>query len=309
MKAVLKRNETVLALLFLVIFIGFSVTSKHFFKVGNIMNLFAQMVELGLLVLAMSASMISGGMDLSIGMLASFGTVLLAVFISTLGMTEWTAILFVLAISLACGMLNGYLVGYLKITAMLVTLGTQSLFMGIGLVVSNGQTIAIKTGFELFGRYKIFGVVPFQIVIYMLAISFSIILFNYTMTGRRIYMIGTNTEVARFAGISLRRNLFGTYVFSAFMSFLAALVIASRVASGRADVAGAKVLQAVCAAVFGGVSTMGGVGTVGGAVLGVAIITLISNGMDMLNISQFIQQIVTGAMLLVVLALRRVRAK
>lgn len=309
MKALLKRNESVLAMLFFVLFIGFSIVSQHFFKVGNVMNMFAQMVELGLLTLAISATMFSGGMDLSIGMLASFCTVLLAVFINTMGMPEASAVLLTLVIALVCGALNGYLVGYLRITSMLVTLGTQSLFVGIGLVVSEGQTIAMETGFELFGRYKIFGVVPFQILIYLLAIVFSLILFNYTMTGRRIYMIGTSNEVARFAGINLQRNLFGTYIFSAFMSFLAALVIASRVASGRADIVGAKVLHAVCAAVFGGVSTLGGIGTVGGAVLGVAIITLISNGMDMLNVSQFIQQIVTGAMLLVVLAFRHMRAK
>ncbi|MDR1619336.1 MAG: ABC transporter permease [Clostridiales bacterium] len=307
-KAVFAKSSTIMILLFIALFIFFSVASRHFFAVGNIMNLFAQMVELGLLTLAMAVSMISGGMDLSIGTLCSFCTVLLAIFISQLALPAGIAIVLVLLIALLCGALNGFFVGYLHITPMLVTLGTQSLFLGLGLVVSKGVTVSIPIDqLAIFGRYKIGGVFPFQILLFIAAIIFSVILFNHSRTGRRIYLIGSDAEVARFAGIDIRNNLLFTYVFSSFMAFAAALVIASRISSGRADVASARILQTVCAAVFGGVSTLGGIGTIGGAMLGVAVITIVSNGIDMLQVSQFLQQIITGGMLLIVLAFRHAR--
>lgn len=304
------KNELVLACIFLALFVAFSLASANFFSVTNVMNLFSQMSTLGLLTLGMAASMLSGGMDLSVGALCSLSTVLCATFIGTHGMNAALAMILVFGVALVCGLFNGILIGYFKIDAMLVTLGTQSLFTGIGLVISKGITVSIPTDqFGLFGRYKLFGILPFQILLLFFAIAVSILLFNFRIAGRRIYLIGSNREVARFAGINIPRNIVFTYVFSAAMAFLAALVMASRVSSGRADVAAAQVLKSVSAAVFGGVSTLGGIGTLGGAMLGVAVITLISNGMDMMNLSTYLQQISTGAILLVVLAFRHMRRK
>ena len=125
-----------LILLFVVLFIFFAFSSKHFASLTNIMSLFAQMVELGFLTLGMAVSMLSGGMDLSIGALGSLGTVLLAVFIGQKGWPLLPAILLVFLLMLLAGLLNGFLVAYLKIQSMLATLGTQSLFTGFGLVIS-----------------------------------------------------------------------------------------------------------------------------------------------------------------------------
>ena len=305
-----KKNEFVLGLLFIVLFVVFSFLSEHFFQLGNVMNLFAQMVELGLLTIGMTASLLSGGMDLSVGALCSLSTVLCATFIGKMGMPVGLTLLAVFGIIVICGALNGFLVGYLKITPMLVTLGTLSLFTGIGLVVSEGVTVPIPTDqFAEFGRMRIGGVIPFQVVMYIVVILISIVIFNYMKFGRRVYLIGSNPNVARFAGINLPRNLVATYVFSAFTAFVAALVMASRVSSGRADIASALVLKSVSAAMLGGVSVLGGVGTIGGAILGVAVITVISNGMDMMNMSRYIQQITIGCMLLIVLAFRYARRK
>ncbi len=303
-------NERVLAAVFAALFVAFSFMEETFFSVPNIMNLFSQMVIIGLLTIGMAASMISGGMDLSIGALCSLNTVVLATLIGTRAAGVGLSMLAALAVTLACGAFNGVMIGYFKINSMLVTLGTQSLFTGIGLVLSHGITISIPTDkFALFGRTRIFGVIPFQILILAAVVGLAVLLFGRTITGRRIYLIGSNTEVARFAGINIPRNIILNYVFSAAMAFLAALVMASRVSSGRADIAAAQVLKAVSASVFGGVSTLGGIGSIGGAVMGAAVITLITNGMDMMNLSTYWQQISTGAMLLIVLAFRHRRRK
>lgn len=304
------KNEAVLVLVFLAMFLVFSLVSEHFLSLTNTMGLLSQMVELGLLTLAMSASMISGGMDLSISAICSLCTVFLGIFIGQNGMSSAAAVLLTLVIALACGAFNGFLVGYLKVPSMLATLGTQSLFAGIGLVVSNGVTVSIPTDvFWLFGRTKLGGFFPFQILIWAVAIAVAVLLFHYLITGRRIYLIGASSEVARFSGINLRRNLFVTYLFSAVMAFLAALVFASKISAGRADVADSLLLKTVSASVFGGVSTLGGIGTLSGAMLGVAVITIISNGLDMVNASSYLQQVVVGAMLLIVLAYRHAKRK
>lgn len=304
------KNELIMGAVFAAMFLVFSLIGGNFFTLTNIMNLFSQMAILGLLTLGMSGSMISGGMDLSIGALCSLCTVLLSTLIGAYGMNETQAVLIVLLAAVCCGVFNGILIGFFKINSMLVTLGTQSLFTGIGLVVSKGITVSMPNDrFELFGRFRIAGVVPFQIVILLAAVLLSILVFNYTTVGRRIYLIGANPEVARFTGVSIPRNIIYTFVFSASMAFLAALVITSRVSSGRADVAAAQVLKAVSASVFGGVSTLGGIGSMGGAILGAAVITLVVNGMDMMNISAFWQQISTGILLLTILAFRHARRR
>ena len=310
LKQAKNKNEIVLALIFVLIFLVFSLISKHFFTLTNVMGLFSQMVELGLLTLAMAASMLSGGMDLSISAICSLCTVMLGIFIGRAGMPNAVAVLLTLVIALLCGAFNGFLVGYLKVNSMLATLGTQSLFAGIGLVVSNGVTVSIpNTTFALFGRTKLFGFFPLQILLLLLAIVAAVLVFNYLIVGRRIYLIGSSLEVARFSGINLRKNLFITYMFSAVMAFVASLVFASKISSGRADVADGLLLKTVSASVFGGVSTLGGIGTIGGAMLGVAVITIISNGLDMINASSYLQQVVIGALLLIVLAFRHAKKK
>ena len=310
LKQAKNKNEIVLALIFILIFLVFSLISKHFFTLTNVMGLFSQMVELGLLTLAMAASMLSGGMDLSISATCSLCTVMLGIFIGRAGMPNAVAVLLTLVIALLCGAFNGFLVGYLKVNSMLATLGTQSLFAGIGLVVSNGVTVSIpNTTFALFGRTKLFGFFPLQILLLLLAIVAAVLVFNYLIVGRRIYLIGSSLEVARFSGINLRKNLFITYMFSAVMAFVASLVFASKISSGRADVADGLLLKTVSASVFGGVSTLGGIGTIGGAMLGAAVITIISNGLDMINASSYLQQVVIGALLLIVLAFRHAKKK
>ena len=299
------RNETIMAAIFLVLFLFFSIVSKNFLTVSNVMNLFSQMVTLAFLTMGMAGSMFSGGMDLSIGAVCSMCTVLCATFVGTMGMPTLPALLITFAIAALCGLFNGFLIGVCKINSMLVTLGTQSLFTGVGLVISKGVTVSIPLDrFALFGRTRLFGFLPVEIIILALGILLAILVFSYLIPGRRIYLIGANPQVAKFAGINIASNIMITYMFCSIYAFFGAIVLASRVASGRADVAAALVLKSVSAAVFGGVSTLGGIGTLAGAILGVAVIQVVTNGMDMMNFSTYLQQISIGAMLLIVLAFR-----
>lgn len=297
-----------LILFFIALFAFFSFFSNHFASLTNVMSLFAQMVELGFLTLGMAISLLSGGMDLSVGALASLGTVLFAVFIGQMGWPLLPAMLVVLMLMLLAGLLNGFLVAHLRVTSMLATLGTQSLFTGIGLVISTGVTVTVPAdSMRLFGRHLVFGVIPFQVLLFMPLVIMVGLLANRSILGREIYLVGCNEEAARFTGVNVKRTIMKVYLISAAMAFFAALVFTSRISSGRADVLNAKVLQTVSAAVFGGISTKGGIGTIGGAMLGVAIITIVGNGLDMMNVSQFLQQVIIGSLLLITLALRNLK--
>ncbi len=296
-------NEMTLLLLIIILVLIFSIFSSNFFKLGNITQISAQMVELSLLTLGMSVCIISGGFDLSIGAMTGLGSVSLAMLLKT-GMNMWSSILLVLLLLLICGLLNGSLIGFLRINPMLVTLGTSSLYTGLALVFSRGTAISnLPEQFSMFGQYYVW-IIPYQALILLIGLITSVILLNFTIWGRRVYLIGSNPDVARFAGINCGYNLMLVYVYSAVLAFLAALVLTSRVATGRADLGDTYVLQSVSAAVFGGVGISGGSGTVLGAVLGVTIFAIISNGFNMLDFSPYAQQIVIGCTLIAVLAYR-----
>lgn len=299
---VFKYSEVVLVLILLGICLVFSVISPYFLKVDNLFLISGQMVELGLLAIGMSVALISGGFDLSIGALGSFATVLLGIFIGRMGLSMWLGMLIVLIATLLFGALNGFLCGFLKLEPMLATLGTSGLIAGLSLGIARSDVILIKNPDYIFGKMRIGGVIPLQFLIYFAAIFVAVILLNYTRWGRRVYMLGCNKSVAGYSGINVRKTTFMVYIFSAFMSFLAAVVVSSRLESGKATVLDPLVLQAVTAAMFGGISIKGGSGNIIGAVIGVVTFSVISNGLNMIGLSQFLKQVIQGVVLLGVLA-------
>jgi ribose/xylose/arabinose/galactoside ABC-type transport system permease subunit len=296
------QNMVVLLSFLAILLVLFSVFSSSFFKFGNLMQISAQMVELALLTIGMSVCVISGGFDLSIGSLAGLGSVCLAMMI-TAGINMWLALPLVALALMLCGAFNGLLIGYLNLNPLLVTLATSSLYAGIALGVSSGKAISgLPDYFFVFGQGYV-GFIPVQVIILVVILVVSIILINYTPWGRRVYLIGSNPQVARFSGIDLGWNTLLVYIFSAFLAFLASVVLTSRLATGRADLGSVYVLPAVSAAVFGGVKVSGGSGSVLGAIIGVTTFAVISNGFNMLDFSQYAQQIVVGVILIAAYAM------
>jgi len=299
----LKSNLFFLLIILMGLIVFFSISGDYFATADNFYNIMGQMVELGLLTLAMSAAMFSGGFDLSIGAVGSFGTIMLGVFITQLGMNIYVAMLIVFVMIVGIGFFNGFLIGYLKIEPMLATLGMQGMIAGLTLGIAQGDVIQILNPEYFFGKLRVGGVIPFQFIIFLIAIAVTVVLFNYTRWGRRVYMIGANREVATYSGINVPKTTMMVYVFSSIMAFLAAVIISSRLESGKSNLLDTQVLQTVTAAVFGGISIQGGKGNVWGAVIGVVTFSVISNGLNMMGVDQNVKQIVTGGVLLAVLAL------
>lgn len=302
-KKVLKSNFFILFMLMIAVIVVFGILNSAFFKAENLVQYLNNGVVLAFLTLGLSATIITGNFDLSVGSMMGFGTVIIA-----LALKNGVPLLFSLLIGLVTlalfGVINGLVVGFLRVPGMLGTLGTSSLIYGIALVLTGGQAVGSGSeAYKFFGKSDI-GTLPFGMILLAAVFVLSMLLLNYSRWGRRLYLIGSAPEAARFTGISYKKDVLLAHVYSAVMCFFGALILGSHMASGRADIGEAYVLQAVTAAVFGGVSIKGGEGSITGALLGVLIFTLLTSGFTMIDMSQFYKQIVTGMLLIVVLIFR-----
>lgn len=310
MKTFVSRHATewVLLGLLVVLFFAVSTLSPTFLTSGNIFQLARQMVELSIITSAMAFIIISGGIDLSLG--AQVG--LTAVTMAVLAVNGWplaVAMLVGLVVALLAGAVNGILVGYVGVPPLVATLGTSLVFAGAATVMSRGRAVSgFPKEYLVFGQ-TMWGPVPAQVLAMVVIAALTWLMMTSTRWGRKVYLIGANPIAARFAGIKVPQVLLLTYVFAALLAFVVAVILSSRTATARVDLGDAYVLSAISAVVFGGISIMGGRGNVVGAFLGVAIFTVIQNGLGLAGVSVFIQTVVIGAILIVVLTARELFAR
>lgn len=305
-KNFVKENKSefmLMGTLFVLIVAGICV-SDRFLCVMNIRQILIQFVELGILTCGMAACIISGGFDLSIGAIVGLNSIVIALMLSK-GYGIVITVICVFAISVCCGMINGVLIGYIKIPAMVATLGTTALFSGVGLVISKGHAISgIPDRYLVFSVWQILGL-PIQVIILMFCVLAFWIIFEKTKIGRGVYLVGSNYTVAHYSGIFCERTVCLVYVFSSLMAFCMSFIITLRLATGRVDFADNYVMQSVAAAVFGGVSVSGGEGRTFGIILSVLIFNIISDIFNLLGMSRYLYQLVIGVVLLIGLGLRR----
>ena len=307
MKKLLKSNNAGMFVLLILVVLVFGSMNPAFLRLSNLVQYINNGVVLAFLTFGLSATVITGNFDYSVGSMTGFGTVILALLLRN-GMPIALALPLGFLTLVAFGAFNGLVVGYLHVPGMLATLGTSSLIYGIALVLTQGQAIGANSEvYKIFGKSDI-GTLPFGIVLLAVVFALSAVLFGRARLGRNWYLIGTSAVVARFTGIDPRRDVLLAHIYSSVMCFFGALILGSRMASGRADIADGYVLQAVTAAVFGGVSIKGGSGSIGGALFGVMIFTLLTSGFTMIDLSQYYKQVSTGVLLIAVLIFRNFTA-
>ncbi len=283
----------------------------RFFTWDNFTSMAFQFPEFGLLALAMTLTMLTGGIDLSIVGIANFSGILAALILTRMLPPDaegvQVVIVSLMAIGVAvftgvlCGLLNGLLVGYVGITPILATLGTMQLYTGIAVVITRGAAVYGFPDMITFlgnGSIWIFPV-PF-LIFAAFAVAFSIVL-NRTPYGFKLYMLGTNPTAARFSGIHSPSLLLKTYVVSGLLAAVAGFVVLARTNSAKADYGASYTLQAILIAVLGGVNPAGGFGTVAGVVLAVLTLQFLSSGFNMLRFSNFFKEFIWGAVLLLVM--------
>ncbi len=291
---------------------------SRFLSYRNFASMGFQFPELGVFSLAIMISLITGGIDLSIISIANLAGLAAGLVLAQHGANGAdivTAIPLALAVSVVCGLLNGWLIGYLRITPILATLGTMQLFMGVAFVLTKGHAVAgYPDAFQTLGNGTLL-YVPVPLVLFLFCAFVLQILLSRTTLGMRLCMMGTNPIAAVFAGLDVPRLQVKTYVVSALLAGIAGLIVIARTNSAKADYGTSYLLQAVLVAILAGVDPRGGFGTVWGILLAVLSLQFLSSGLNLLRfqefagpyINNFTKEFTWGALLLLVMVLRRVR--
>ena len=272
----------------------------------NVMNVFHQSATLCILSISAFLVILTHQIDLSLGSITSLSGVVLGLLL-TRGFPLPVAILGAVLSGLLIGVINGVVIGCLKVAPMLATLGMQAVLLGLGLVITSGSVISgFPDWYIAFGNSRAFGIIPYQLFLLIPIAVFMYLLYSRTRLGRQIYLVGTNAQVAEFSNISVKWTIIKVYMLSALMAFFASVVLSSRLASGRPDIATSYLMPAIGAAVVGGVSMQGGKGSILGCALGVILFMVISNGLLQFipQNATFYESVVTGAMILGILSYR-----
>lgn len=299
----MERNDLALALVLVVLIAVMSMLSDRFLRFGNLMQVLQQMTELGILAIGGTAVIMTAGIDVSVTAVSAL-TGIMAAFCFRRGLGMAPAIAIALLTALLAGALNGLLVGICKVNSIVATLGTKSVFSGLALVICSGAPISAFSDRYIFLGQGSVGGVPTQVFILLAVLAAGYILTNRTQLGRCLSVIGNSPEAARYSGIRTKCYTFAAYIFAALCSGIGGIVMSARVATARSDLGGTYQMQVISAILLGGTSFTGGRGKVIGSVVGVLVFAILSNGFNLAGASTFMQQIINGALLIVILVVR-----
>lgn len=307
---IVSKLGPLLALIVLVIIV--SVLNTSFLGINNIMNLLQQVSINALIAFGMQFVILTGGIDLSVGsILALSGAITAQLIVS--GFSPIIAFLIGAACGAVFGALNGLLIAYGGAAPFIVTLATMSVYRGLTYVLTNGNPITGPAmndsfSFQFLGQGYLFGI-PFQVYLMVLGFAVFYVLMHKTAFGRKTFAIGGNEKAAFVAGVKTKRILIWIYVIAGFLAAIAGLVLTSQLGSAQPDAGTSYEMDAIAAVVLGGTSLAGGKGKMSGTLIGALIIGVLNNGMNLLGISSFFQQIVKGIVILVAVLLDRKQAK
>lgn len=292
--------------LLLVLCLGFAVTSDRFLTLNNGLIILQQSAVLLVAAVAMTFVVVNGSIDLSVGSIVALSALGTAALAGNMGV--W-AVLPALGIGLACGIINGTLFSYGKVPSFIVTLGTMVIFRGLVLLYTKGAPVSITDrDFLLFYTGRTMGV-PNTVLIAVLATVLAAVIFNQTVFGREVRAVGGGEKVSLLSGIRANRVKFGVFALCGMLCGLAGLLQASRTMAATAQLAQGLELDVIAAVVVGGTPLTGGIGRIRGTVLGVLIIAILSNGMNMTGVDPYLQNILKGIVLIAAVFLTIDRSK
>ncbi len=293
--------------------LGFAGADPRMISAGNLLNILDQSAYLLIFAVAQTIVLITRGFDLALGGTVSATSVIVALAMTNAGFSGWSAVALGLAAGVGFGALvglfNGLAVAGLKVNPFIATLGSYNICVGIATTVSGGRpVIGLPPEFgELLYGGRLFGV-PTPLLIASGIVVLCAALLRNTTFGRSLYLIGVNERAAYVAGLPTRRILVAAYMLSAALTAIGAMMLTARTGSGEPSLGGTLTLQAIAAAIIGGVSLSGGRGGAGSAVFGALLVTILSNGMNLAQINGYYQMIALGAVLIASVALDRSRS-
>ena len=304
MKKAKKIDGNILRLLAIfVIILAVSGITKgtSFLNVGNLQSMAKTLTEYGLMAVGCGITMISGGIDLSTVYIANLCGILAGLTMNESSSSIVLAIIVALVVGALCGIFNGFLVSVLKIPAMLATLGTYQLYMGLAVVASKGSTVSGVTSFSSFAYMTVAGI-PMPFIVFVLMIVVISFIMGKTKFGKRVHLVGTNEKASKFAGINTVSVLIRTYMLSGIVSAVAGLLSLSRINSAKADFGSSYTMQTILISVLGGINPDGGFGSIPGVAIAVLILQMLSSYLNMFpNISNYYRDLIWGVALIAVL--------
>ncbi|ASN07445.1 ABC transporter permease subunit [Virgibacillus necropolis] len=293
-----------IGLILIMIILGF--LSDDFFTFDNILNLLRQVSINALIAFGMTFVILTAGIDLSVGSILALGSALTAGMLTS-GMDPLLAVFAGLLIGLALGAVNGLIITKGKVAPFIATLATMTIFRGATLVYTDGRPITGLSDsftFEMIGRGYVFGI-PFPVIVMLGVFLILFFVLRKTVFGRQVYAVGGNEEASTLSGIKADRVKIWVYSLTGMLSVLAGIILTSRLNSAQPTAGSMYELDAIAAVVIGGTSLMGGRGRIVGTLIGVLIIGVLDNGLNLLNVSSFYQQIVKGGVILLAVLLDR----
>jgi rhamnose transport system substrate-binding protein len=289
----------------------FSLIAPNFFTLGNFFEITRLNVELGLLAVALTPILVTGGIDLSVGAMMGLSAVCFGAAWIDLDLPIGAAAAFALAAGCVGGGLNGFLISKLNLPPLIVTLGTFALFRGIaeGLTEAAVNYSGFPSAFLFLGQGYLWGFVPTQLPIFLIVLFGYFVLLHRSVFGRALYAIGFSAAGARYAGIPVGRRLGIVYLLSGVLSSVAAIIYVAHLGQARSDAGNGYELDAITAVVLGGTSVFGGRGTLGGTVLGLLTLSVLKNGLHLAALPSELIGVLTGALLVVTIALDSLRMR
>jgi ribose transport system permease protein len=299
-KRIKSVNIRQFALIFILIglIVVFSLATNSFLTLDNIMNVLRQVSMICIVAVGMTMVIILGDIDLSPGSMMAFVGVMAA---TVFKVTESPVLVVIsaLAIGAVVGFLNGFITAKGGIPAFITTLATMQIFRGIAFIYTGGNPVSVfDERFTQFGTGYV-GIIPFPVIIMIIIIAFGVFITNYTRFGRHIYAVGGNLKASKWSGINVVNVKIGVFTIIGTLTGLAGLIAAARLGSGQPSAAQGFEMDVITAVILGGASLSGGRGKMSSTVIGVIIIGILANGLTLMNISTYWQQVIKGIIIVV----------
>lgn len=296
------------ALILLLLCVCVTILTPKFFNWNNIMNIARQTTINGIIAIGMACVILTGGIDLSVGSVLAFATMVVGILVNA-GLPGWLAGIVGVIIGGLIGTVNGTLISTMNLPPFIVTLASMSVFRGFTMLASGGMPVSMKNSISFFGAGYV-GPIPFPVIILAVIALVMLFVLNKTKFGRHIYALGGNEQTAHLSGIKVNKTKIMVYAISGILATISGIIIAARLNSAQPDAGTSYEMDAIAAAVIGGCSmSQGGIGTIGGVVIGAFIIGVLNNALNLLNVSPFWQTAVKGFVILAAIIIDRMTTR
>ena len=300
MKKLVKKKEFGILMVLAALIVFFSIASPQFMQAQNFFNIAKQIATVGICSVGFSFVLITGGIDLSLGYQISLDIVVVAVCMNSFNIPWPIACLIGMVLGTAIGFVNGMIIVKTHVAPLIVTLSMMTILKGISFLITNGLAIfKFDEAFVKLGQGTIAGIVPISLIFLAIIIIIGAFILNKTIYGRYFYAIGNNIDAAKLSGVNVERIQLMAYSLCGFFTSIGAILMLARLNSAQSTTGTGYEFNCLTACVVGGVSSNGGKGSVVGAIIGCLIVGVLENGLAIMNVNEYVQEIIKGAVLLI----------